>query len=126
MNFQSTVIPNASDHINTTAIFGEIKKTILSKDFKGGTVSNVFGTTQLDFTHADLNGVAILDISQGFGETKIIVPTDWRIESDISQVFAVVDDNRNNVYQTKSSDKVLVLKGVSIFAGVEILGSLEH
>jgi predicted membrane protein len=124
MNFQPTVIPHPGDHINTTAVFGEIKKTILSKDFKGGTISNVFGTTQLDFTNADLNGIAVLDISQGFGQVKVIVPADWRIESDISQVFAVVDDNRNNVYQTKSSDKVLVLKGVSIFSGVEILGSL--
>lgn len=124
MNFQPTVIPNAGDQINALAVFGEIKKVILSKDFKGGKVSNVCGTTELDFTNADLNGVAVLDISQGLGQTKIIVPADWRIESDISQVFAVVDDNRNNVYQTRSSDKVLVLKGVSIFSGVEILGCL--
>jgi hypothetical protein len=124
MNFHSTVIPNVDDHINTTTIFGETKRIILSKDFKGGKISNVFGATELDFTHADLTGVAVLDISQGFGEVKITVPADWRIDSDLSQVFAVVDDNRNNVYQTKSSDKVLVLKGVSIFAGVEILGCL--
>ena len=71
MNFQPTIIPNAEDHLDATTIFGGIKKTILSKDFKGGKVSNWFGSTELDFTNADLNGVAILDISQAFGETYI-------------------------------------------------------
>lgn len=124
MNFQPTIIPNAEDHINATSVFGGIKKTILSKDFKGGKISNWFGSTELDFTNADLTGIAILDISQAFGETTITVPDDWRIESDLSQLFAVVDDNRNNVYQTKKSDKVLLLKGISTCASVEIQSTL--
>ena len=124
MNFEPTVMPRTEDHINTTAIFGEIKKTIISKDFKGGKVNNLFGTTKLDFTHTGLTGVAVLDISQCFGEVKVMVPSDWRIESDLSQIFAVVEDNRDNVYQTNKSDKVLVIKGTSVFAQVEILGCL--
>ena len=124
MNFQPTIIPNAEDHLNATAIFGEIKKTILSKDFKGGKVSNLFGTTKLDFTNADLNGIATVDISQAFGEIVITIPADWRIESDTSQFFAVVDDSRDNIYQTKKSDKTLLLTGYSVFASAEILNSL--
>ncbi len=124
MNFEPTVIPRTEDHINTTAVFGEIKKTIITKDFKGGKVNNLFGTTKLDFTHTGLTGVAVLDISQCFGEVKVMVPSDWRIESDLSQIFAVVEDNRDNVYQTTKSDKVLVIKGTSVFAQVEILGCL--
>lgn len=120
MNFQPTIIPNSEDHLNSTALFSGIKKTILSKDFKGGKISNLFGSTELDFTNADLNGIAILDISQAFGSTTITVPGDWRIESDLSQLFAVVDDNRNYVYQTNKSDKVLYLKGLSACASVEI------
>jgi predicted membrane protein len=124
MNFQPTVIPNSEDHINTTTVFGEIKRTIISKDFKGGKINNLFGSTKLDFTHTGLTGVAVLDISQCFGEISVIVPADWRIESDLSQVFAVVEDNRDNVYQTTKSDKILVIKGTSVFAQVEILGCL--
>jgi len=121
MNFQSTVMPNAEDYIQSTAIFSGVKKTILSKDFKGGKVSNIFGSTELDFTNADLNGTALLDISQAFGEVTITVPTDWRIEADLSQLIAVVDDFRNNTYLAKNSDKVLVLKGISFCANVEIM-----
>lgn len=120
MNFQSTVIPNTEDHIDVTAIFSEVKKTVISKDFKGGKVNNIFGNTELDFTNADLTGVAILDISQTFGETTITVPGDWRIETNVSHLFAKTDDFRNNVYQTKNSDKVLVINGGSFFANIEI------
>ena len=123
MNFQPTVIPNAEDHINANAIFSGIKKTILSKNFKGGRISNVFGSTELDFTHADLTGTAVLDISQAFGETTITVPGDWRIETEVSQLFAVVDDYRNDVYNTKRSDKVLVIKGGSFFGSIEVHNS---
>ncbi len=124
MNIQSTVIPNAEDHISSSSYFSGIKKTILSKNFKGGKINNLFGATELDFTHADLTGLAILDISQAFGEVTITVPNDWRIETDFSQLLAVVDDYRNNTYQTKKSDKILMLKGVSVCASVEILNSL--
>jgi len=122
MNFQSsTVMPNAEDYLQSTAVFSGIKKTILSKDFKGGKVSNIFGSTELDFTNADLTGTALLDISQAFGEVTITVPTDWRIEADLSQLMAVVDDFRNNTYLAKNSDKVLILKGISFCGNVEIM-----
>ncbi len=121
MNFQSTVMPNAEDYLQSTAVFSGIKKTILSKDFKGGKVSNIFGSTELDFTNADLTGTVMLDISQAFGEVTITVPTDWRIEADLSQLMAVVDDFRNDTYLAKNSDKVLVLKGISFCAHLEIM-----
>jgi len=123
MNFRPTVIPNSEDHLNVSALFSGIKRTILSKDFKGGKINNLFGSTELDFSNADLTGSATLDISQAFGETTITVPNDWRIETNLSQLFAVVDDYRNNVYQTKKSDKVLVIKGGSVCASVEIQNS---
>ncbi|MFI5160376.1 MAG: LiaF domain-containing protein [Sphingobacteriales bacterium] len=121
MSFQSTVMPDAEDYIHSTAVFAGIKKTILSKDFKGGKVSNIFGATELDFTHADLMGTALLDISQAFGEVSITVPADWRVEADVSQLMAVVEDFRNDVYRSKNSDKVLILKGISFCANVEIM-----
>jgi predicted membrane protein len=119
-NHFSTIIPNEEDHLYSTAIFGGIKKTIISKDFKGGKINNIFGGTDLDFSHADLTGVAILDISQAFGETTITIPADWRVETDLSQLFATVDDYRPRVGKNKNSDKVLMLKGLSFCGGVEI------
>ncbi len=122
MNNQSaTFTNNIEDYLDTTIIFGEIKKTIVSKDFRGGKVTNIFGSTVLDFTYADLSGVVVLDISQGFGEVKITVPNDWRVETDFSQFCATVDDKRRDLSQTRNSNKILVLTGTSVFAVVDIV-----
>jgi predicted membrane protein len=124
MNNQAAFIFANDDYINTTAVFGGIKKSIISKDFRGGKINNIFGATELDFTHADLAGVAILDISQGFGEVKIKVPQDWWVEADTTQIFATVEDNRANAMKACNSNKILVLRGISFFGVVEILSSL--
>ncbi|MBB5397545.1 LiaF domain-containing protein [Mucilaginibacter sp. AK015] len=112
--------PSEDDFLNATAIFGGVNKTILSKNFRGGDITNVFGGTELDFTQADIHGRVIIDITQMFGGTKIIVPANWHIVPDLAAVFAGVDDKRIKQAKTSTTDKVLVLKGVSVFAGIDI------
>jgi hypothetical protein len=120
MSYQPTVIPNSEDYITANTLFGSIERTVISKDFKGGRIRNLFGGTELDLSQSELNGAAILDISQAFGQTTITVPGDWRVVTNLSQVMAVVEDYRNEVYKTKNSEKVLILKGTSFCANVEI------
>ena len=36
---------NHEDYINTVTVFGEVKKSIISKSFKGGKVQMLFGKT---------------------------------------------------------------------------------
>ena len=108
------------DYLDAVSVFGGVKKTILSKDFKGGEIVNIFGGAELDFTQADINGRVIIDITQIFGGTKIIVPSHWQVVSDLAAVFAGVDDKRIRTTAAPNSEKILVLKGVSIFAGVDI------
>jgi predicted membrane protein len=81
---------------------------------------NIFGGAEVDFTQADINGRIIIDITQIFGGTKIIVPSNWQVVSDMAAVFASVDDKRIKTTVNGDSNKILVLKGVSIFAGVEV------
>ncbi|MES2276752.1 MAG: DUF5668 domain-containing protein [Bacteroidota bacterium] len=108
------------DHIETVSVFGGVKRTILSKDFKGGEIVNVFGGTDLDLTQADINGRVEIEIVQLFGGIKLIIPPHWQVTSDVAAVFSSVDDKRRNMGTPLSPDKVLVIKGVSIFAGVDI------
>jgi len=108
------------DHIDTVSVFGGVKRTILSKTFKGGEIVNVFGGTDLDLTQADINGHVILEITQLFGGIKLIIPPHWQVTSDVAAVFSSVDDKRRNMGTPLSPDKILVIKGVSIFAGVDI------
>ena len=120
MNVPPTVIPNADDYLETRVVFGGTKRSIFSKDFKGGSINNIFGSTEIDLSYADINGIAGLDITQVFGELVITVPADWHIDADFSQFMATVEDFRNNVYQTRSTEKVLLLKGNSTFGLVQI------
>jgi hypothetical protein len=113
--------PTGDDYLDSVSVFGGVKKSILSKDFKGGEVVNIFGGAELNFIQADINGRVVIDITQIFGSTKIIVPSHWQVVSDIAAVFAGIDDKRiKNLSGTATGDKILVLKGVSIFAGVDI------
>jgi len=112
--------PTADDYLDAISVFGGVKKTILSKNFKGGEIVNVFGGAELDFTQADIQGQVVIDITQIFGATKIVVPSNWRVVPDLAAVFGSVDDKRIRTAAPANSDKILVLKGVSIFAGVDI------
>src|ERR1700742_2483794 len=109
------------EYINTTAIFGEVKKHILSKDFKFGKVMNVFGTTTVDFCNADINGAVILDSTQLFGEIKIKAPANWHVVPEVTNIFIVIDDKRRNPTLNIDNNKVLILRGVGIFATIKII-----
>jgi predicted membrane protein len=119
-----TAQSNVSDYLDTTTVFGDVKKRIVSKDFKGGKIGNVFGQTVIDFTDADISGVVELDISQAFGEIHLIVPIRWRVETDLSQFLAGTRDKREDVNSSKDAEKVLVVNGNSVFAAIHIMDSI--
>lgn len=107
------------DYLDAVSIFGGVKKMILSKDFKGGEIINIFGGADIDFTQADIKGQVVIDITQVFGGVKLIVPPHWHVTSDIAAIFAGFDDKRMQK-SDYGTDKILILKGTSIFAGVDI------
>jgi predicted membrane protein len=107
------------DYLDAVSIFSGAKKRVLSKDFKGGEIVNIFGGADVDLTQADINGRVIIDVTQVFGGIKLIVPPHWHVTSDMVSLFAGFDDKRM-MKSDYGSDKILVLKGTSIFAGVDI------
>jgi len=111
------------DHVNTTAIFGEVKKNILSKNFSFGQITNVCGATLFDFSQADINGTVMIDIAQLFGEVKIKVPPTWHVVPQTTNIFATVEDKRKYSGEIDYS-KVLILKGVNVCATVVIKAAL--
>jgi predicted membrane protein len=107
------------DYLDTVSIFSGAKKRVLSKNFKGGEIVNIFGGADIDLTQADIQGRVIIDVTQVFGGIKLIVPPHWHVTSDMVALFAGFDDKRM-MKSDYGSDKILVLKGTSIFAGVDI------
>ncbi len=108
------------DAIDAVSIFGGSKKNIISKDFKGGEITTIFGGTELNFGQADISTTAMIDITQLFGGTKLVVPPHWNIKSEIVCVFGGIDDKRHLIKDAPESNKVLVLRGTCIFGGIDI------
>lgn len=110
---------SSEDYIDATTVFGGIHKNILSKNFKGGDVTIFMGGAELNFSQADIQGTATLDITQIMGGTKIIVPPNWEVRSQLTSVFGSIEDKRQNISVTHP-DKVLIIDGSSVFGGIEI------
>lgn len=110
----------SEDYVNSTAIFSESKKVVISKNFLGGEITNVFGGTDINLIQSDLRGPVVIDIFQIFGGTKIIVPSHWKIQSDVVSIFGEVDDRRYVQGGPQDDRKTVLIKGTSIFGGVTI------
>jgi predicted membrane protein len=108
------------DFVDSTSIFGGDKKNILSKNFKGGDIVNIFGGTELNFTQADIQGKVTIEITTIFGGTKLIVPSNWEVKSEAVTIFGGLEDKRSVAPATELSGKILLLKGTVIFGGIEI------
>lgn len=111
---------SGDDFIDSTAIFGGVNKVIVSKNFKGGDIVNIFGGCDLNLTQADFTGTITIDFVQIFGGAKITVPTDWKIVVNTTSVFGGVEDKRPPSLIKENPDKTLIIDGTSIFAGISI------
>lgn len=106
------------DWIDITTLFGGAKRTVISKDFKGGDVTNICGGTELDLTHADIQGMAVIDVVGMWGGIKVAVPPNWEVRLNVTHLMAGTDDRRRNKGQ--DGNKVLVFTGTMLMAGLEI------
>lgn len=108
------------DVLDSTSVFGGVKKTMLSKNFKGGEIVNIMGGSEINLSQCDIQGRVVLEVTQIFGGTKVIVPSHWMVKPEMAAIFGGIDDKRTFHNTTIDHNKVLVLKGTSIFGGIEI------
>lgn len=106
--------------VNATAVLGGIKKSIISKNFLGGEVTSVFGGTELNLSQADIQHPVILEATQIFGGTTLIVPPHWQIKSEMVAILGGIDDKRPVLPGGYDQNKVLILKGTTLFGGLSI------
>lgn len=110
---------SSEDYIDSVAVFGGVKKTIISKDFKGGEITCVFGGSEINMMQADINGKVVLEATQVFGGTKLIIPPHWQLQPEMTAIMGGIEDKRP-LTSNADPNKVLVIKGTTLFGGIEI------
>ena len=108
------------DIVDAVAILGGIKKNIISKNFLGGEVVSVFGGTELNLSQADIQHPVVLEATQIFGGTTLIIPPHWEVKSEMVAILGGIDDKRPIMPGGYDPSKVLVLKGTSLFGGLQL------
>lgn len=107
--------------IDSVSIFNGLKKRVVSKNFKGGESVSVFGGTEINLLQADFEGTVELECVVVFGGAKLIVPPNWEVRVDITSILGGVEDKRVSSVQVVPDDKVLILTGVVVFGGLDIV-----
>ncbi|MDI1234313.1 MAG: DUF5668 domain-containing protein [bacterium] len=111
---------NNEDFFDSVAVFGGIRKNIISKDFKGGEVVCIFSGAEINLIQAEFKGTIVIDITNIFGGTKLIIPSHWKIRSEIVAILGGIDDKRMQQATISEDENVLVIKGTTILGGIEI------
>ena len=111
----------ASNYLNDTSILGGGTKIIQSKDFKGGDITAIFGGSEFSFRDAEIiTNNCTIDVFTMFGGSKLIVPDNWVVKSDMLSIFGGFNDKRAIRLDEGEQTKVLYLTGVVVFGGIEI------
>jgi predicted membrane protein len=109
-----------AEYIDVVSVFGGIKKNIQSKNFKGGELVSFMGGSEINFMQADIQHPIELEVNNVFGGTKLIIPSNWDVKSEISAVFGGVDDKRTFQNTVPDTNKIIRLTGSCVFGGIEV------
>ena len=117
-NFEKSEIHE--NFIEDVLFFSGVEKIIDSNHFEGGKIVSFFGGLKINLTKADLApGINNLEVVIGFGGCKLIVPSNWNVRVEAVSIFGGFVDKRV-IISSNDSDKILIIKGITIFGGGEI------
>jgi len=108
-----------SDYIKAEAVFASVQRRLITKDFKGGKITSVFGGADIDLSKADIKESAVLHVEVMFGGLKLIIPPHWEIQADVSNIFSGIEDKRAFPNVDEAARKTLYIKGSVNFGGLE-------
>lgn len=108
------------DVLDIVSIFNGLKRTVTSKNFKGGESVTVFGGSEINLLQADFEKEAVLDVTVVFGGLKLIVPKNWEVRTEVTSILAGVEDKRYSAVEVLPDEKVFIITGTVIFGGIDI------
>ncbi|MBC8004098.1 MAG: hypothetical protein H7X84_01380 [Verrucomicrobia bacterium] len=114
---------HSTGNFDDFVIFGGREVFISSQNFTGGKATSIFGGMEFDLRKAIIspNG-AVIDCVSVFGGCGFKIPMDWNVRNEVTTLFGAFTDKRGETFNERYYDpsKTIVIKGVSIFGGVEV------
>jgi predicted membrane protein len=108
-------------YIEEMNIFGGNEKVMEMPNFKGGSIHNVFGGTELDLRDSEMEGdKAEIDLVCIFGGMELRVPDHWDVVIKVTPIFGGFSNKRVVRRTEGQSRKTLIITGTVIFGGGEI------
>lgn len=109
------------DQLSSLVAFGGANPRVVSEQFEGGSVTTVFGGSEIDLRDAQIAaGGASLDVTALFGGVEIIVPADWRVQLSGLPLFGGWDNKTKFAGEKGADGPLLKINCFAAFAGVEV------
>lgn len=110
---------NTDSGIDVQSLFGSVKPSINSRNFKGGKLEAVFGEIALDLSQADIEGdEAVIKADAVFGACEIRVPTSWDVIVRGNAVLGEFTDKTRQRLVEGVAAKRLIVRGSAILGSV--------
>jgi|SRR5699024_10466564 len=111
---------NDQDHIKVFTLFSGANIRNQSTAFKGGTVTAVFGGSEIDLRNAVIADDAVIDITALFGGVTLHVPYNTKVEISGVPIFGGWQDRTLNKSVEAESESHLKLHCHPFMGGIEV------
>jgi predicted membrane protein len=110
------------DKIDDVSIFGGGTKIISSNNFQGGSITAIFGGSEINLINCQLaEGDNVLDVLCVFGGTTIILPKEWNVVINVTSVLGGFSNKAiRNPSIVLDQSRTLHIKGLAMFGGGEV------
>jgi predicted membrane protein len=110
------------DKMNHITIFSGLKTNNLSQDFKGGSITAIFGGSDVDLRNAKLSDQgAYLELIAVFGGIELIVPKDWKIHISGVPIFGGWENKTQQIPDDDSGSRQSAeIYCIALFGGVTV------
>lgn len=107
--------------LQESVIMGGINKKLASPDFKGGSITCIWGGAEIDLKEAHLGSGAALDVFILMGGAQLTVPKDWTVVVDAFPIMGGVEDKITKYPEgTADPAKMIRVTGTIVMGGLEI------
>ena len=110
--------PPAAGEVRAIACLSTVRRTIEEPEFRGGDLTAVLGSCQIDLTRAGLAAEgAVIEIFAFWGGIELRIPEDWALDLQASVLMGGIEDKTQS---QDSSAPRLVVKGLALMGGLEV------